>query len=156
MRKKKFPIIDELAEKITLKITQQSKVLHPVVESLVVKLSDLDFIRFIRVSPEDIQASSELTPGRVKIPISKPDHPKASGVHLIIHKYFKDIQFYEINSAVKRHGRKMVDAVMKALPDDWRAAVVMDWSQGFWEKMTKKYDNLELVYCFPISSEHEV
>ena len=50
----------------------------------------------------------------------------------------------------------MVDAVMKALPDDWRVAVVMDWSQGFWEKMTKKYNNLELVYCFPISSEHEV
>jgi len=35
----------------------------------------------------------------------------------------------------------MVDAVIRALPEDWSAAVVMDWSGGFWEKMREKYDN---------------
>jgi len=145
MRKKKFPIIDDIAGKATIKIKPQVKDLHPVVEQLIIKLSHLDFINFIRVSPEDIQVSSELTHSRVKIPISKQDHPTASGAHLIIHKNFKDIQFYEINSAVKGHGGKMVDAIMKALPEDWRAAVVMDWSQGFWDKMAEKYSNLELL-----------
>ncbi|MBC2716361.1 MAG: hypothetical protein HF978_13715 [Desulfobacteraceae bacterium] len=145
MRKKKFPIIDDLAGNATIKINPQVKDLHPVVEQLIIMISHLNFINFIRISPEDIQASSELTQGRVKIPISEQNHPTASGVHLIIHKDFNDIQFYEINSAVKGHGGKMVDAIMKALPENWRATVVMDWSQGFWEKMTEKYSNLELL-----------
>ncbi len=38
------------------------------------------------------------------------------------------IQFFEITSAVKGYGKKMVKAVVTAIPDDWKAAVVMDWS----------------------------
>jgi len=118
---------------------------HPVVEKLVYSLAELDFINFIRITPEDLQASSELTLGRVKIPITKPDHPTASGVHLIIHESFKDIQFYEITSAEKGNGGKIVDAIMNALPADWRACILMDWSRGFWEKMDEKHEKLEII-----------
>lgn len=145
MRKKKFSIIDELADKATIKIALKVKKLHPVVEKLTINIANLDFINFIRITPEDIQASSEETQGRVKIPITKQDHPTATGVHLIIHEPFKDMQFYEINSSVKGCGGKMVDAVMKAIPDDWRAAVVMDWSRGFWDKMAERYEKLQIL-----------
>lgn len=143
MQKKKFPIIDELSGNATIKIKPQVKELHPITEQLIVGLSQLEFINFINISEEDLQASRELTQGQVKIPISEPNHPSASGVHLIIHYDFNDIQFYEINSTVKGNGGKMFGAIMKTLPDNWRAIVVMDWSQGFWEKMIEKYDNLE-------------
>lgn len=55
------------------------------------------------------------------------------------------IRFYEITSAVKGQGSKMVEAVMKAIPKDWQAVVVMDWSQGFWEKMEERYPNLNIM-----------
>jgi hypothetical protein len=145
MRKKKFPIIDALADKATIKISFQVKQLHPVVEQLTKNLAQLDFINFIRLTPEDIQASSELTQGRVKIPITKPEHSTATGAHLIIHEPFNDIQFYEITSAEKGNGGKMVDAIMRALPDDWRACILMDWSQGFWEKMMERHDRIEIL-----------
>jgi len=31
----------------------------------------------------------------------------------------------------------MVDAVLKDLPEEWNVVVVMDWSDGFWDKMKK-------------------
>jgi hypothetical protein len=49
----------------------------------------------------------------------------------------KDIQFFEMNSATKGYGRKMVDAVLKDLPKEWNGVVVMDWSDGIWGKMKK-------------------
>ena len=41
----------------------------------------------------------------------------------------------------------MVDAVMRALPVEWKAVVLMgwDWSDGFWEHMGGKYANIEIV-----------
>ncbi len=39
----------------------------------------------------------------------------------------------------------MVQAVMTALPDDWEACVVMDWSEGFWDKMAEKYDKIVIL-----------
>lgn len=41
----------------------------------------------------------------------------------------------------------MVDAVMGALPVGWKAVVVMQWdlSDAFWEHMSGKYSNLEIV-----------
>jgi hypothetical protein len=49
----------------------------------------------------------------------------------------KDIQFFEMNSAIKGYGGKTVDAVLKDLPKEWNGVVVMDWSDGFWDKMKK-------------------
>jgi hypothetical protein len=145
MRKKKFPIIDDLSDKVNIKISPTVKAIHPVVERLTRELAELDFIKFIRITPENIQASNELSEGRFKIPITKPDHPTAIGVYLIIDISFNDIQFYEITSSVKGCGGKMVEAVMKALLNDWQTVVVMDWSHGFWDNMKKKYKNLQIL-----------
>ena len=30
----------------------------------------------------------------------------------------------------------------RPLPDEWEACVVMDWSDGFWDKMAEKYDRV--------------
>lgn len=45
--------------------------------------------------------------------------------------------------AVKGYGERMVKSLMTALPDDWEACVVMDYSEGFWERMAEKYDRIE-------------
>ena len=55
------------------------------------------------------------------------------------------MQFYEITSATKGYGAKMVDAVLRALPEGWTGVVVMDWSGGFWKRMSEKYENLEIM-----------
>jgi hypothetical protein len=97
----------------------------------------------IRVTKGDISASNEIKIiGRTKLPISTPGHPSAVGVHIILDFITDEIQFFEITSAIKGYGEKMVRAVMTAIPDDWEAAVVMDWSEGFWDRMVEKYDNI--------------
>jgi hypothetical protein len=42
-------------------------------------------------------------------------------------------QFFEMNSATKGYGGKMVNAVLKDLPEEWDGVVVIDWSDGFWD-----------------------
>ena len=61
---------------------------------------------------------------------------------MVIDITYKNIQFFEFTSANKGCGGKMVDAVMKALPQDWKGFVVMDWSNGFWDKMKEIHKNL--------------
>ncbi len=39
----------------------------------------------------------------------------------------------------------MVQAMLKSIPDDWEAAVAMDFSGGFWDKMVKRYRNIEIL-----------
>lgn len=126
-------------------VSSKIKKIHTVVEKITKNLSEIELIKFIRIKPDFIQASSEVTEGRVKIPITKPDHPTAVGLSLIIDFAYNNVQFYEINSAVKGYGRKMVDAVFKSLPKNWNGVVVMDWSDGFWDKMHKSYKNLEIL-----------
>jgi hypothetical protein len=55
-------------------------------------------------------------------------------VSLILDLDHKDIQFFEMNSAIKGYGGKKVIAVLKDLPKEWNGVVVMDWSDGFWDK----------------------
>jgi len=82
---------------------------------------------------------------RAKIPISTPEHQSAIGVHLILDYSYNAIQFYEITSAKKGYGEKKVKAVLMALPDDWQTFVVMDYSDGFWDRMIEKYNNLSII-----------
>ena len=138
-------IFKKLETKVKITLQKNVKEIHPVVKDIVNNLAELEFIRFIRVSPEYLQASNEITEGRIKIPITKPDHPTAIGVHLIIDFDHKDIQFYEITSAIKGCGGKMAHAVLNALPEDWNGFVAMDWSRGFWGKMMEKYNNLYIL-----------
>jgi hypothetical protein len=73
-----------------------------------------------------------------------PGHPTAIKLSLVLDFAYKYIQFFEITTPIKGYGRKMVDAVLRDLPKRWSGIVVMDWSNGFWEKMKERYNNLEI------------
>lgn len=134
---------DLITDKIV--ITHNVKRPHPVVMKIAFNLSQVDLIRMIRISKNNLWASSEIKDGRIKMPITKIDHPTAISVSLIIDFDYKDVQFFEINSPVKGYGSKLVDAVLKDLPKSWHATVVMDWSGGFWDKMIKRYRKIEIL-----------
>lgn len=94
----------------------------------------LNFIKFINSSDEVLAASSGNYPKRPKVPITHTNHETAIGVQILYSPYHKYIGFYDINSPIKGNGGKMVEAIFKDFPKDWHAAVVMDWSNGFWGK----------------------
>jgi hypothetical protein len=134
---------DKIRSKI--RVIKKIKSINPVVENIAINLAEIDIIQYIVISGDFLKASSEISIGRNKIPITKPDHPSAVGVSLLLELDYKVIQFYEMNSPIKGYGSRMVDAVMGALPEDWSAVVVMDWSGGFWEKMQEKYRKLMIL-----------
>lgn len=115
------------------------------VEKIAINLSELDIISYITISVKFLKASSETRIECNKIPITEPCHPTAIGLSLILQLNHKIIEFYEINSPIKGYGSRMVDTVIGALPEDWRAVVVLDWSGGFWEKMSKKYNKIVIL-----------
>ena len=130
----------------TIFVATKVKTIHPVVDAIVKNLCKIDPIQYVRISQEDIQASNEIKiKGRIKIPVSTTGHPSAVGVHLIMDFAPNTIQFFEITSAVKGYGEKMVQVVVTAIPDDWEAAVVMDYSDGFWDRMSEKYDKIVML-----------
>jgi hypothetical protein len=133
------------ASNATITVSKRIRTLHPVVKNISNNLARIKPIRFIRISPDFLQASSEVTKGRAKTPITKPEHPTAIGLSLIIDLARKDIQFFEMNSPIKGYGGKMVDAVLNDLPEEWSAVVVMDWSDGFWDRMRDRHGNLEIL-----------
>lgn len=127
-------------------ITNKVKIIHPVVDKIVCRLLEIDRIQYVRVSQADLYASSEITiKGRTKTPVSTPGHKTAIGVHIILDYPYNTIQFYEITSAKRGYGKKMVKAVLSSIPDDWRALVAMDYSEGFWDRMIEKYDNISII-----------
>lgn len=128
-----------------IRVIKKLKSIHPVVENIAINLANIDIIQYITISDDFLRASSHVTTGRNKIPITKPDHPTAVGVSLILELKHKVIQFYEMNSTIKGYGTKMVDAVIRSLPEDWSAVVVMDWSGGFWQKMKERYDKIVIL-----------
>jgi hypothetical protein len=136
----------QVAKGKSLFVASNVKSIHPVVDRIVTNLCKIDLINYVRVTKEDIYASNEIKIiGRTKIPVSTPGHPSAVGVHLILDLIFDVIQFFEITSVVKGYGEKMVNAVETAIPDDWEAAVVMDYSEGFWDRMVEKYETIVIL-----------
>jgi hypothetical protein len=136
----------QVAKNKSIFVASNVKSVDPVVDRIVTNLYKIDLINFVRVTKEDIYASNEIKIiGRTKMPVSTPGHPSAVGVHLILNFNFGGIQFFEINSAVKGYGEKMVKAVVTAIPDDWEAAIVMDYSEGFWDRMAGKYDRVVML-----------
>jgi len=126
-----------------ISVTNKVKSIHPIVDKIVRNLAQIDIIQYIRVGHDYLIASNETTnKGRFKTPVSTLGHPSAVGVYLILDFACNSIQFFEMTSAIKGYGGKMVDAVMRDLPKEWEAAIVMDWSGGFWEHMAKKYKNI--------------
>ena len=108
-------------------------------------LADLDFIKYVRISDESLSASSENYPNRPKVPVTHMNHDTAIGIQILYSTDYKTIDFFDINSPIKGNGSKMVDAILKDLPKDWQPAVVMDWSDGFWDKMKEKYKKIEWI-----------
>ena len=109
---------------------------------ILLSLSSLSFLKFFRIKEGYVVASSEK---QGKDIVTKPGHKSASGIYLLVDNFHKAITFYEINSTQKCYGSSMVSAVMKSLPDEWEAAVFMDYSQGFWEEMSKRYEQIVLI-----------
>lgn len=141
-------------EKKFLPIIQNGKdiwIIHKVKElpiefvNMAIRLSSLDFIKHIRLTDDSISASSEIEGKRIKVPVTKTNHPTAIGIKIFYHKSYKIVDFDEINSPTKGNGSKMVDAVLSDFPNDWQAAVVMDWSDGFWDKMKEKHKKIEWI-----------
>lgn len=87
--------------KAQITVSKKIKEVHPVVVNIVNNLAEIDLIKFIKISPDFLQASSEITNIHSKIPITKPGHPTAIGISLLIDFVYKNIQFYEITSAIK-------------------------------------------------------
>ena len=131
-------------EKAQVAVSKRAQPLHPVVKEIADNLAGIDAIRFVRVTPSFLQASSESC-GAQMLPVTKPGHPTAIGVSLITEEDREEIQFYEITSAVKGYGSRMVEAVLNALPKKWKAVVVMDWSNGFWKAMRRRHRRIVLL-----------
>lgn len=112
---------------------------------MALRLADLEFIKHVRICDETISASSENYPNRPKVPITNMNHETAIGVQILYSLSHKYINFFDINSPIKGNGSKMVDAILKDFPKDWQPTVVMDWSNGFWDKMKEKYNELNWI-----------
>lgn len=111
--------------------------------NMALNLAALNFIKYVRICDETLAASSENYSNRPKVPITHMNHDTAIGIQILYNKQIKYIDFFDINSPIKGNGSKMVDAVFNDFPKDWKAAVVMDWSGGFWDNMKEKYKNIE-------------
>ncbi|HED05459.1 MAG TPA: hypothetical protein ENI61_02100 [Ignavibacteria bacterium] len=126
-------------------VINRVKQLPDEIVKMAIRLAELDFINYIRICDETLAASSENYPKRPKVPITILNHDTAIGIMILYSPVFKTINFFEINSPVKGNGSKMVDAILKDFPKDWYPAVAIDWSNGFWDKMEKKYNKLEWI-----------
>lgn len=119
------------------------KTVDPIVMNCVRELSKLEPLKFIKITVDGILASNITEGDMGRKPIAKPFHPAAIGVHLIYDFQYKTMEFYEINSASKGWGDKIVGAALRTLPYDWHPTIVMDYSDGFWEKMRSKYNSFD-------------
>ncbi len=123
-------------------VTSKVKELPASIVTMAKNLAELDFLKFIRISDESISASSENYPNRPKVPITHMNHETAIGIQLLYSVDYKTIDFFDINSPVKGNGSRMVDAIFKDFSYDWQPVVVMDMSNGFWDKIKKKYKHV--------------
>ena len=121
------------------------KELHKNIIDIAVRLFNLDFINFVKITNEIIAASSEIKGTNDKKPITTMEHPTAIGIEIIYHVDYKILDFFEINSPIRGNGSKMISAVLTNLPEEWELSVTMDWSDGFWEKMANKYSDREWI-----------
>lgn len=64
------------------------------------------------------------------------------GVELLIDPAISTVQFSSLASSQEGYGRKIVEAVVRATPDDWNLVVAMDWSGGFWDRMLDEYPQI--------------
>lgn len=147
LNKKEFEkIFEPYNEKGTqIWVISRIKKLPAEIVKMATRLADLDFIKYVRICDETLAASSENYPNRPKVPITNMNHETAIGIQIIYSTEYKTIDFYYINSPKKGFGGKIVDAVFKDFSEDWQPAVVMDWSNGFWDRMKEKHRKHEWI-----------
>ncbi|MCX5870535.1 MAG: hypothetical protein NTY00_07855 [Deltaproteobacteria bacterium] len=118
------------------------KTIHPVSIQLAESLSRIDILKFIKIYNDRLCASNLLSDNGKKEPIVEIGKEDVVGVELLIDPVIKTVQFYSVTSTQKGYGRKMVESVVKATPEDWFLVVPMDWSGGFWKKMMLEYPRI--------------
>jgi hypothetical protein len=118
------------------------KSIHPVFLELAENLSDVPILRFIKIYNDRLCASNLLSNDGKKEPLVETGRTDLVGVELHVDPAFKTVQFFSIVSFKKGNGRKIVAAFVGATPKDWSLAVVMDGSDGFWEKMREEYPRI--------------
>ena len=124
-------------------VISKIKELNPVIVQMAVNLAALDFINYVRINDTTLAASSENYPKRPKVPITLMNHFTAIGIEILYDIPYQTIDFYDINSPIKGKGGKMVDAALKDFPKDWTPSVIMDWSNGFWDRMAERHNGFE-------------
>ncbi len=125
-----------------LKAHAVRRVEEPIFEKIAQSLAEISELHYIKIFPGRVTASNRLSQDRKKNPVVEIAANGIIGVELLIDTTSKVIQFYSITSALKGHGRKMVEAVVNATPEDWELPVVFDWSEGFWQKMVEEHPRI--------------
>jgi acetyl-CoA carboxylase beta subunit len=135
------------ATTINPKILKASNVraIDPVVADLAESLAAIDILNFIKIYNERIKASNLLAENKRKEPITEIGKDEVVGIELLIDPTNKTVQFYSLTSSEKGYGRKIVKAVVDAVPDDWSIVVVFDSSGGFWQKMIEEFSRIEVI-----------
>ena len=67
----------------------------------------------------------------------------AIGIQILYDAIYKSIDFFEINSAAKGNGTKMVEAFLKDFKKDWQPAVLMDFARQ------RRISGLSMIKCPP-------
>jgi hypothetical protein len=119
---------------------------HPVFLDLAESLSHIDALNYIKIYNDSLCASNHLSTDKKKHPVTTMNEEGIIGVELLIDPDISTVQFYSLASSQKGYGRKIVDAVVRGLPDDWNILVVMYYSGGFWNKMIEQYPRIVIFW----------
>jgi hypothetical protein len=120
------------------------KRVEPIQGRLATALGAIPELRYIKVFPERLAASNVLSAEGKNNPVVQVGADDLVGVELLIDSESLVVQFYALTSAFRGCGRKIVAAVVSATPEDWRLAVPLDRSGGFWQRMTEDYPRLSI------------
>ena len=115
------------------------KSIHPIYLQIAESLSHISILSYIKIYNGRLCASNLLSTDKKKHPVTTMNQEGVIGVELLIDPDISTVQFYSLASSEKGYGRKIVDAVVEASPDNWNIVVVMDFSGGFWDRMLDKY-----------------
>ena len=109
------------------------------------KLASISELNYVKIYNGRIMASNVLSENGKKQPVTEIGKDNIVGVELLVDVSTKVVQFYSITSSVKGCGKKIVHSVVEATPKDWKVVVLMDWSGGFWQAMSKRHPRLVLI-----------
>ena len=105
-------------------------------------LASISELNYVKIYNGRILASNVLSENGKKQPVTEIGKDNIIGVELLLDAPKKVVQFFSITSSVKGCGTKIVRAVLDVTPEDWKVIVFMDWSEGFWQVMSKQHPRL--------------